>query len=464
MIPKKIHQIWIGPDKPPYDILDTWVAHHPAWEYKLWRDEDVADLDLINQRLYDELVGQSLYSGASDILRAELLFQFGGVYIDADAYCLHPLDGAPFLEAQFWIAEEYRHHETFLLNPCCMGAESHSPVVRDYLDSLHAVTHEHVPAGGSWTLTGPTRWTHLLRGREDITIVDPGHFFSHGVHLDPVPDPDGVRYADHKFGAFIGKSSSADGTKSNAVPWCSMIVPFVDVEEERTRVWNWLETYWQHRLPYVEMILQPGPVANFSKTKVLNEGIERARGSVIIAMDADTLCAKQQMERAIHIAKGGGWALPYDKMWRLSMKDTEIILDSDPWLFEPKLNTNFCQEQPHATRWGAMCAVYPKAAWKRIGGWDESFVGWGGEDSSMRVSLDTMWCPRTPVRGPIFHMEHTRPGAGRGSRGDLRRWPGQEAMMPNWDRLQPYWDAEGDPEALEAVIRNVRETGDTDPR
>jgi mannosyltransferase OCH1-like enzyme len=85
-IPKIIHQIWIGPNKCPDVWLDTWrndyVKKYPDWEYILWIDEDIDKLNMINRDLYNM---ETSYAGKADIARYEILYQYGGVYIDADS-------------------------------------------------------------------------------------------------------------------------------------------------------------------------------------------------------------------------------------------------------------------------------------------------------------------------------------------------------------------------------------------
>jgi|UniRef100_A0A6C0B1D4 mannosyltransferase OCH1-like enzyme len=79
----KIHQIWIGPKARPDIWMDTVKAFAQNYnhEYILWDDQKVSELALINKKWYDS---ELTYNGKSDILRYELLNQFGGVYIDAD--------------------------------------------------------------------------------------------------------------------------------------------------------------------------------------------------------------------------------------------------------------------------------------------------------------------------------------------------------------------------------------------
>ena len=61
VIPKIIHQIWIGgelPEKQKKACRDIQVAcNENGWEYKLWRDSDVAELgEFKNKELYDKKV------------------------------------------------------------------------------------------------------------------------------------------------------------------------------------------------------------------------------------------------------------------------------------------------------------------------------------------------------------------------------------------------------------------------
>lgn len=91
-IPKIIHQIWIGPNpfpKKAHTWKKTWQELHPEWEYKLWTNIDVKNLDLKNKKYFDEAIN---WGEKADILRYEILYQFGGVYVDVDFESLKPLD------------------------------------------------------------------------------------------------------------------------------------------------------------------------------------------------------------------------------------------------------------------------------------------------------------------------------------------------------------------------------------
>ena len=91
LIPKIIHQIWLGGELPNkyIPLQQTWLKQHPGWEYKLWTDKEVEEFGLENKILYDATKN---FGEKSDIVRYEVLNKFGGLYVDCDFECLQPFD------------------------------------------------------------------------------------------------------------------------------------------------------------------------------------------------------------------------------------------------------------------------------------------------------------------------------------------------------------------------------------
>lgn len=101
-IPHVIHFIWVGPrDFPDASIknLESWKAWHPGWKIKLWTDRQ-RDLSVqgIEQTLIDKdnfpLLGNFVdkttnFGEKSDLLRYEILYTQGGIYVDHDVFCYH---------------------------------------------------------------------------------------------------------------------------------------------------------------------------------------------------------------------------------------------------------------------------------------------------------------------------------------------------------------------------------------
>jgi mannosyltransferase OCH1-like enzyme len=129
-IPKIIHQIWIGPKDPPMKLLDSvkqFVTNNPFWSYRLWREEDIEKLDLCN---YEAYLQEKSYAGKADILRYEILWKFGGIYIDADSLYLGKKDLTDLISAKsgFFCAYE-THDKTIGLSNGTIGCTQYNPIM-----------------------------------------------------------------------------------------------------------------------------------------------------------------------------------------------------------------------------------------------------------------------------------------------------------------------------------------------
>lgn len=92
MIPKIIHQIHLGGHPLPERETkwrDTWSHYNPEWEMILWDEQRLQSFDMINSAQFERC---SNVSEQSDVLRFELVYQYGGLYIDTDFECLKPID------------------------------------------------------------------------------------------------------------------------------------------------------------------------------------------------------------------------------------------------------------------------------------------------------------------------------------------------------------------------------------
>jgi len=91
-IPKIIHQLWIGNKKPPTKFMDTWKEKHEpeGFEYIRWTEEEIMKRGFVSQ-LTDRINSMEEINGKADIIRWELLYEYGGFFVDADAFCIEPV-------------------------------------------------------------------------------------------------------------------------------------------------------------------------------------------------------------------------------------------------------------------------------------------------------------------------------------------------------------------------------------
>lgn len=82
MIPKILHQIWLGPNPIPKKFLEfqqNWRELHPDWSYKIWTDTAIRDIPI--KHLVDRC---GKFSSKSNMVRIYAVMFEGGVYADMD--------------------------------------------------------------------------------------------------------------------------------------------------------------------------------------------------------------------------------------------------------------------------------------------------------------------------------------------------------------------------------------------
>ena len=176
IIPKIVHLIWVGPKTPPpifHECLESIRKHLSGWGCKIWTDKDVATLDLANQKFYDE---ETNYGAKSDILRYELLYKFGGVYLDIDMVVQKPLD-ALNNSYEFYTVLEPSNTSCILGNAIIASVPGH-PILKNCIETLKDSHHYQ----GILDRTGPVHFQKsfyavLKQSEFDKVIALPAAFF-----------------------------------------------------------------------------------------------------------------------------------------------------------------------------------------------------------------------------------------------------------------------------------------------
>ncbi len=170
-IPRIIHQIWLGSPVPDVykGYMRSWQEKHPDWEYMLWTDDNVQTLfPLYNQEFYDTAEN---YGTKSDILRWELLYRFGGLYVDTDYECLNPMDELHYAY-DFYTGIQPLDAIFLQLGAALVGSIPHHPIMKHCIETIKDDWHFQ----GAPTKTGPVHFTksfYLCAGKGTIDIALP---------------------------------------------------------------------------------------------------------------------------------------------------------------------------------------------------------------------------------------------------------------------------------------------------
>lgn len=135
--------------------METWRIRHPRWVYKLWTEDNLPKIR--NRRQFE---GIHSYLGKSDILRFEILNRWGGVYVDADMECLHPLEET-LCQFKFFASYENELLRPGLITNAIVGSQPHHPILRRLIDEIGQITNPN--AAPAWMITGPVLFTKVMK-------------------------------------------------------------------------------------------------------------------------------------------------------------------------------------------------------------------------------------------------------------------------------------------------------------
>lgn len=100
MVPKNIHQIWLGNKRIPKHLKE-WMNEikesHPDYNYFLWTDSNIPKLPAELQEVYDSLDHPAM---KSDLMRLYVLLLHGGIYLDTDYKLLSNLNNLNCFHAE----------------------------------------------------------------------------------------------------------------------------------------------------------------------------------------------------------------------------------------------------------------------------------------------------------------------------------------------------------------------------
>jgi mannosyltransferase OCH1-like enzyme len=137
-IPKVIHHIWLGSPLPEKCrvLRETWIKNHPGWQFVLWTDKEIEQLGLENKALYD---ASTNWGEKSDIARYEIVYRFGGLYLDTDFECIKPMDVLHHcldFYTGIYTSHSRGNSPSMVMGMGLIGARAGHPILRALIDGL----------------------------------------------------------------------------------------------------------------------------------------------------------------------------------------------------------------------------------------------------------------------------------------------------------------------------------------
>jgi GT2 family glycosyltransferase len=410
MIPKILHQIWIGPKPAPSNLMRTWKEKHPDFEYILWNEAEIQrrGLSFICQKQINDIAE---INGKADIIRWEILYQMGGYFVDADSICIEPFDEL-FEGKTAFATFENENMRKGLVATGTMGFVPKHPLCFDVIQwistSLEAT--KLIQETRAWYSVGPALLTNMLNtGKYQDFSVFPSHLFL-PIHFT------GDEYIGHKkvygYQEWGTAKQSYDTMNSIVLPdrvktpppsdWYSVLISSYNTDIryvreclESIRAQNGyfgIEVIWvddgstpensdgivkelvrfQNTSRFTKFVYLKNDV-NLGTAKAINRGLKSCSHDIVFKMDSDDLMMPDRMAKQITFMKMNPQAIVCGANIRLFYVDSDGQKQTTNETAHPPVMTwnEFYKSRPswyinHPT----IC--YRKSAILRIGGYNET--------------------------------------------------------------------------------------------
>lgn len=173
----------------------------------------------------------------------------------------------------------------------------------------------------------------------------------------------------------------------------SIIIPFKSDGEDRERNWNWLKKRYEILMPEAELCIDERNTTPYCKSAAINDAVRKSTREIILVVDADIIIKVEDLKKAMNEVYDKGIVAP-SKLVRFSEDATNKILQNND------LNIDDSFIDSNTQTFTSLCSgicIMKKEIFKKCGGYDEEFEGWGSEDVAFYKCMHR-------VNGPIYKM------------------------------------------------------------
>ena len=337
MIPKIIHQLWIGDRIPPIILMNTWKDKHSDFEYILWNEEEFIKRKMIFRcmKQIDEI---DEINGKADIMRWEILYKYGGVFIDADTICIEPLDDYFMTRNAFALFENENTRDS-LIATTYMGFIPQHPLCRDIINWIDSDESSHfINKIFAWGSVGPVLLSRFLNTGfyKDFSVFPshcllPTHFTGlkyeghkkvYGYHewgtakknndiMHTITLPDEFKDPTEWVSVLISSYNTPqlyireclNSIKSQNGYFCIEVVWINDgSDQENTQILEIELANFQKNTRFCKVIYDKTDV-NYGTHYSLHNGILKCNNQIIFKMDSDDIMLPERIRKQLQFMK-----------------------------------------------------------------------------------------------------------------------------------------------------------------
>ncbi|WP_061810759.1 galactosyltransferase-related protein [Rossellomorea vietnamensis] len=185
----------------------------------------------------------------------------------------------------------------------------------------------------------------------------------------------------------------------------SIIIPFHSKDPYRKKALSIVMNYYKTFFPNNEIIVASDGNSPYSKSAAINKAVKKAKTELIAIIDADILCPKETILSGLKLLELYPLILPYNKVIDLSQNLSQVLYNKSHFSLNPSILHGKNRHSKKAIPVGGINLI-KKTCFLKIKGFDERFIGWGGEDDAFVAASDTICGTHKRLTGAIYHLWH----------------------------------------------------------
>jgi hypothetical protein len=331
-IPKIIHQLWIGTKPRPSKFMNTWKEKNPDFEYILWNENEIEKRG-IKFECQTKIDSIEEINGKADIMRWEILYKYGGIFLDADSICIEPIDEV-LLSSQAFSAYENEQVRKGLIATVAMGFPPNHPLCREAIDFILNNPITTMETGHrAWITVGPGLITRILQNNSYPNFkIFPSYYFLPFHFAGVIYNGHEKVYAHQEWGSTkqnyeIMNSITLPEQLRNPKEWVSILIPSYNtksvyikecLDSIKCQVGNFgMEIVWiNDGSDDLNSKLLEAQLKRFEKTsrftkviykkiensgisKALNYGLTLCSNDIVFRMDSDDIMFAERIQKQL---------------------------------------------------------------------------------------------------------------------------------------------------------------------
>ncbi|MBO8156432.1 MAG: hypothetical protein H0Z32_08240 [Bacillaceae bacterium] len=219
----------------------------------------------------------------------------------------------------------------------------------------------------------------------------------------------------------------------------SILIPFQTDHGEREKIFRWVSEFYQNTFPMADFCTGSCKGETFSFSKAINQAAEQSKGDILIITGADIIINPEVIRHSIKLLETHPWVVPFSKVKDLNQISTRRLLNTVPrW----PLRVPLISRKREAI--GGM-NILRRSDFEKVGGYDERFIGWGGEDDAFACAMDTLCGHHLRLDEDIFHLWHPS-----------LRASGNPNYQKNAELAAKYCEAYGNKDRMKQLIQESK--------